>query len=261
MADGAAGRSSPAGWGPRTRCTCSTCSGPIRTTPPSGAPWRPIHEAARWDYDPSFRFWDGEVEPCINGRTVAIGAYFGQDVKGIVDRLMTEQMDDGGWNCEQENGSTRGAFDSTLNVLEGLLEYERSTGANGDIAAARASWRGVPPRPAPPASAVGRRDPAEAVAVRRLPERVVLRRRARSRLHAAGAARSRRRAWRRRSTSSSRSATPPAAGRSTTPTTTRSSSTSASRRASRADGSRCAHSGRFAGPAAGVPAGASSSAA
>jgi hypothetical protein len=97
----------------------------------------PVHEAARWDYDPSFRFWDGEVEPCINGRTVAIGAYFGQDVRGIVDRLLTEQMADGGWNCEQENGSTRGAFDSTLNVLEGLLEYERSTGANGDVAAAR----------------------------------------------------------------------------------------------------------------------------
>jgi hypothetical protein len=97
----------------------------------------PIHEAARWDYDPDLRFWEGEVEPCINGRTVAIGAYFGQDVKGIVDRLLTEQMADGGWNCEQENGSTRGSFDSTLNVLEGLLEYERSTGANGDVAGAR----------------------------------------------------------------------------------------------------------------------------
>jgi hypothetical protein len=83
------------------------------------------------------KFWDGEVEPCINGRTVAIGAYFGQDVRAIVDRLLTEQMADGGWNCEQENGSTRGAFDSTLNVLEGLLEFERSTGANGDVAAAR----------------------------------------------------------------------------------------------------------------------------
>ena len=97
----------------------------------------PVHEAARWDYDPSFRFWDGEVEPCINGRTVAIGAYFGQDVKGIVDRLLTEQMGDGGWNCEQENGSTRGSFDTTLNVLEGLLEYERSTGTNGELGAAR----------------------------------------------------------------------------------------------------------------------------
>ena len=97
----------------------------------------PVHEAARWDYDPNLRFWQGEVEPCINGRVVAIGASFGQDVRGVVDRLLTEQMADGGWNCEQENGSVRGSFDTTINVLEGLLEYERSTGVTGDVTAAR----------------------------------------------------------------------------------------------------------------------------
>ncbi len=97
----------------------------------------PVHEAARWDYDANLRFWEGEVEPCINGRVVAIGAYFGQDVRGIVARLLTEQMADGGWNCEQENGSTRGSFDTTINVLEGLCEFEGSTGANGDVSAAR----------------------------------------------------------------------------------------------------------------------------
>ncbi|MCA1587924.1 MAG: hypothetical protein LC744_04545 [Chloroflexi bacterium] len=97
----------------------------------------PVHEAARWEYDENLRFFEGEVEPCINGRVVAIGSYFGQDVKGIVDRLLNDQMEDGGWNCEQERGSTRGSFDSTLNVLEGLLEYERTTGGNGDVLAAR----------------------------------------------------------------------------------------------------------------------------
>jgi hypothetical protein len=102
----------------------------------------PVHEAARWDYDPSLRFWEGEVEPCINGRVLAIGAYFGQDVRSIAERLVTEQMDDGGWNCEQENGSTRGSFDTTINVLEGLLEYERSAGANGDVRAARLRGEG-----------------------------------------------------------------------------------------------------------------------
>ena len=111
--------------------------GPDPSDPAVRRALAPVHEAARWDYDPSLRFWEGEVEPCINGRTVAIGSYFGQDVRGIVDRLLTEQMADGGWNCEQENGSTRGSFDSTLNVLEGLLEYERSGGGNGDVAAAR----------------------------------------------------------------------------------------------------------------------------
>ena len=97
----------------------------------------PVHEAARWEYDANLRYWEGEVEPCINGRVVAIGAYFGQDVRGIVDRLLNDQMADGGWNCEQERGSTRGSFDSTINVLEGLLEFERSTGAAGDVQAAR----------------------------------------------------------------------------------------------------------------------------
>ena len=111
--------------------------GPNPQSPEIRRALAPVHEAARWDYDPNMRFWDGEVEPCINGRTLAIGAYFGQDVRGIAARLLGEQMTDGGWNCEQENGSTRGAFDTTLNVLEGLLEYERSTAANGDVKAAR----------------------------------------------------------------------------------------------------------------------------
>jgi hypothetical protein len=95
-----------------------------------------VRANARWEHE-SEPYFDGEVEPCINGQAVAIGAYFGEDVRGIVDRLLTEQMADGGWNCEQENGSTRGSFDTTINVLEGLLEYERATGANGDVTAAR----------------------------------------------------------------------------------------------------------------------------
>lgn len=96
-----------------------------------------VHDAARWDYDASFRFFDGEVEPCINGRVVAIGAYFGRDVRGIVHRLLAEQMADGGWNCEREHGSVRGSFDTTINVLEGLHEFERSVGVDGAVTAAR----------------------------------------------------------------------------------------------------------------------------
>lgn len=95
-----------------------------------------VREASRWEHAGQ-RFFDGEVEPCINGRTVGIGAYFGEDVSGIVDRLLGEQMDDGGWNCEQENGSTRGSFHTTINVLEGLLEYEAATGSSPEVSAAR----------------------------------------------------------------------------------------------------------------------------
>jgi hypothetical protein len=87
-----------------------------------------VRENCRWEYD-DLPFFDGEVEPCINGRTVALGAYFREDVDGIVQRLLGDQLEDGGWNCWTESGSTRSSFDSTINVLEGLLAYERAGGA------------------------------------------------------------------------------------------------------------------------------------
>jgi hypothetical protein len=58
-------------------------------------------------------------------------------VQGIVERLLGEQMADGGWNCEQERGSTRGSFHTTICVLEGLLEHERATGGSPLMTAAR----------------------------------------------------------------------------------------------------------------------------
>jgi len=91
------------------------------------------HSRGPWHGTPVFA---GEVEPCINGRVVTVGSYFGQDVIGIVRRLLGEQMADGGWNCEQENGSTRGSFHTTINVLEGLLEHERATGGSAEVTAA-----------------------------------------------------------------------------------------------------------------------------
>src|SRR5437879_5747076 len=91
------------------------------------------HSRGPWHGNPVF---EGEVEPCINGRVVAVGSYFGQDVTAIVERLLGEQMADGGWNCEQENGSTRGSFHTTINVLEGLLEHANATGSSADVTAA-----------------------------------------------------------------------------------------------------------------------------
>ena len=96
----------------------------------------PVRENAKWEYD-DLPFFDGEVEPCINGLAVALGSYYGQDVQVIVDRLLGEQLSDGGWNCEQERGSTRGSFHSTICVLEGLLEHERATGTTPELTAAR----------------------------------------------------------------------------------------------------------------------------
>jgi hypothetical protein len=85
----------------------------------------------------SNRFFEGEVEPCINGQVAAAGAYFGQDVRGLIERLLAEQLADGGWNCEAEYGSTRSSFNTTICVLEALLEYECAVQGNAEVSAAR----------------------------------------------------------------------------------------------------------------------------
>ncbi len=82
-------------------------------------------------------FFEGETEPCINGQVGAAGAYFGQGVEGIVRRLLAEQLPDGGWNCDAKNGSTRSSFNTTICVLEALLEHERAIGARMEVTAAR----------------------------------------------------------------------------------------------------------------------------
>jgi hypothetical protein len=82
-------------------------------------------------------FFQGEVEPCINGQVAAVGAYFGQDVRGIVERLLAEQLPDGGWNCDAPNGSMRSSFNTTICVLEALLEHERAGGGTREVTEAR----------------------------------------------------------------------------------------------------------------------------
>lgn len=81
-------------------------------------------------------FFEGEVEPCINGRVVGLGAYFNERSNRLVDRLLGEQLADGGWNCEQ-GVSVRSSFHTTICVLEGLLAFEQAVGEASTVAAAR----------------------------------------------------------------------------------------------------------------------------
>jgi hypothetical protein len=91
----------------------------------------------RWDEEFGAKpFFEGEVEPCINGGTLALGAYFGHPIESLARRLVAEQLEDGGWNCEAPK-SVRSSFHTTICVLEGLLEYERAAGSAPEIAAAR----------------------------------------------------------------------------------------------------------------------------
>ena len=50
-----------------------------------------VTQNARWEHDDQ-AFFDGEVEPCINGQTLAIGSWFGADVDGLVTGLLGEQL-------------------------------------------------------------------------------------------------------------------------------------------------------------------------
>jgi hypothetical protein len=97
---------------------------------------------AGYQWDEEFRdkpyktFFEGEVEPCINGGVLALGAYFGRPTESLLRRLLGEQLNDGGWNCEAPKSSCS-SFHTTICVLEGLLEYERALGPAPEIAPAR----------------------------------------------------------------------------------------------------------------------------
>jgi hypothetical protein len=95
-----------------------------------------VRDHCRWE-EGGQPFFTGEVEPCINGMTVALGAYFDQDVDGVVARLLGGQLEDGGWNCWAQYGSVRSSFATTINVLEDLLAHERATGGSAESVAAR----------------------------------------------------------------------------------------------------------------------------
>ena len=96
-----------------------------------------LQRGFRWDEAFGKKpFFEGEVEPCINGGTLALGAYFGHPTASLAHRLLGEQLADGGWNCEAPP-SSRSSFNTTICVLEGLLEYERALGSTPELAAAR----------------------------------------------------------------------------------------------------------------------------
>ena len=95
-----------------------------------------LERNSRWDYD-NLPYWSGEVECCINAYTLANGTWLGRDMSQLAQWFVEHQMEEGGWNCEWVEGSTRSSFHSTLNSLNGLLYFEIQGGGTPETIAAR----------------------------------------------------------------------------------------------------------------------------
>jgi hypothetical protein len=97
---------------------------------------RLVARNCRWEYD-GLPFFAGEVDCCINAGTIVIGTYLGVDVGPVVERLVADQMPDGGWNCWAETRPAPSSFASTLDVVDALLRWERHTGGTEEVRQAR----------------------------------------------------------------------------------------------------------------------------
>ena len=78
--------------------------------------------------DGGIGFGWGRSETCVTGIVLSVVSAFLPDderLDRLADCLLTEQMDDGGWNCQRPSGATHSSMNTTILALEGLLFYER----------------------------------------------------------------------------------------------------------------------------------------
>jgi len=68
-------------------------------------------------------------ETCVTGMILSLLSYFRFEddrIHQLVGWLLGQQMPDGGWNCDSFKGATHSSFHTTISVLEGLREYEKT---------------------------------------------------------------------------------------------------------------------------------------
>ena len=188
-----------------------------------------VAENGRWEHAGQ-RYFDGEVEPCINGRTIETGAYFGVDV--AADRRADPRRAARRRRLELRGRERVGALlvrhdDQRARRAARVRARDRRVrrGARGP-----AQRRGVPARAQPVPPQEHRRGRRSGVSRLRVPVLLALRRAARARLLPPRRARTRIPGWRRPSRSCGRSGSPTAGGCSTA--SIRVASTSTSRTAS-----------------------------
>jgi hypothetical protein len=66
---------------------------------------------------------------CLNGMFLNYASYFKtniDDLRPIVDYILSQHMADGGFNCAFIHGATHASVHSTLSVMEGIQEYTQN---------------------------------------------------------------------------------------------------------------------------------------
>jgi hypothetical protein len=79
-------------------------------------------------------------ETCVTGMAIFFFSHFklaDSRLNRLVEHLLSQQMVDGGWNCESYKGATHSSFHTTISVLEGLLSYQDNISNDKLITSAR----------------------------------------------------------------------------------------------------------------------------
>ena len=98
-----------------------------------------VHALLAKGVQPDVRFclWSsGREDTCVRAMMLTMANGAGVPMPGTVERLLAEQMPDGGWNCRPQ--ATHASFHTTLSTLEALAPFETS---RVDVAQAAGSGR------------------------------------------------------------------------------------------------------------------------
>lgn len=91
--------------------------------PAAAAGCRALVENSQWDDDGAVRPWASEeTDTCVCAMFLGLFEYFDYEAPdrrdGLLDYLLADQKDDGGWNCDP--GSAVGSVHTTISTLEAL---------------------------------------------------------------------------------------------------------------------------------------------
>lgn len=86
--------------------------------------------------DGSFSLWpSGREDTCVVAMMLTMASGAGVEMPGTLERLLAQQLPDGGWNCQP---ATHSSFHTTISTLEALAPFDA---ARSDVAAAAEAGR------------------------------------------------------------------------------------------------------------------------